>query len=511
LRKGRLSRYRWEARAGGWPACPSLVVVSRAVFGRFVLAAVLVVLIGLASRYACLRWWPLSLGHTAGLALPGLRIGGVALDPRQPATEQIRARARALLDRRVRLVVAAEGGPRVVVEAPLASLGVSVDVDELVGLVGRLGRTGDLWTRARLADRARRGDLDVPMRPRVDADAVVEMLSPFKEELDRPAVPARLDLEHHAIVPESAGRALDSDGAAAAIARAAADPAASTVELPFAEVQPRISRTLLADVDVSHVLSSFSTYFSRRGDQAPRAQNIEVAASHVDGLVFLPGELVSFNEVVGARSEDNGFQKAFEIYKGEMVEGTGGGTCQVASTLHAAAFFGGLDIVQRLPHSRPSAYIPVGLDATVAYPVVDLKIRNPYSFPVVAHAVVDVNKVTVQLLGADKLARVALVRSVLSTTPFERKVVEDPATTEPRRKQRGADGMKLLRKRVIAMRGGTTRVETTRDTYPPTTEIWKVPPGYDETNLPPLGEDFPDHPSPPPAPTADPEQTLWGE
>ena len=74
-----------------------------------------------------------------------------------------------------------------------------------------------------------------------------------------------------------------------------------------------------------------------------------------------------------------------------MVEGTGGGTCQVASTLHAIAFFGGLDIVQRLPHSRPSGYIPAGLDATVVYPVVDLKLRNPFTFPVVVHATVSAN------------------------------------------------------------------------------------------------------------------------
>jgi hypothetical protein len=74
--------------------------------------------------------------------------------------------------------------------------------------------------------------------------------------------------------------------------------------------------------------------------------------------------------------------------------------------------------------------------------------------------------------------------------------------------------MLLLRKRLVLLRGAPARVETSRDLYPPTTEIWKVPPGYDELDLPPLGEDLPnpDNPNPPAPPprASDPEQTIWG-
>jgi vancomycin resistance protein YoaR len=455
------------------------------------------------------------------MALPGLRLGGVPLLAGQPLASQVEDRVRALLERPVRLVMGADGATRVVAETTMGALGVTIDVDEVASRLLRLGRTEDVLTRARLAERARAGGLDVPLQPRVDPRALAERLLPLKEGLDVAPVSARLDVERHAVVAEHDGRALDIDGAIAAIARLASASASSAaglepleVRLPFETATPRVTSAMLSGIDVSHVLATFGTYFSRRGDQAPRAQNIEVAATHVDGLVIGAGDLVSFNDLVGARSEDNGFQKAFEIYKGEMVEGTGGGTCQVASTLHAIAFFGGLDIVQRLPHSRPSAYIPVGLDATVVYPVVDLKLRNPYTFPVVVHATVGPNKLTMQLLGADKVVRVALLRTVLSTTPFERKVVEDPAVAKPKRTQKGLDGMRLLRKRLIALRGGQSRLETSRDTYPPTTEIWKVPPGFDEGELPPLGQDYPnpDDPySPPPAPhPADPEQTIWG-
>ena len=270
------------------------------------------------------------------------------------------------------------------------------------------------------------------------------------------------------------------------------------VELAYTAVAPRLTRDALASIDVSHVIASFETYFSRRGDQATRARNVEVAASHLDGLVMQPGRLVSFNEVVGARSEENGFSKAFEIFKGEFVEGTGGGTCQVASTMHAVAFFGGLDIVERLPHSRPSAYIPAGLDATVVYPSVDLKLRNPFGFPVVVHATVAGNKLRIELLGSDKPVNVGFATEVLATTPYARKVEEDATVRRPKRKQKGQDGVQPMRSRVFAFRDGRRRVERSRDAYPPTQEIWKVPPGFDESELPPLGEDLPL--SDPPAP-----------
>ncbi len=92
----------------------------------------------------------------------------------------------------------------------------------------------------------------------------------------------------------------------------------------------------------------------------------------MNGLVIDPcGSSSASTRSSASAAEDNGFAKAFEIFKGEYTEGIGGGTCQVASTFHAIAFFGGLEIVQRLPHSRPSAYIPAGLDATVVYPTVD--------------------------------------------------------------------------------------------------------------------------------------------
>jgi vancomycin resistance protein YoaR len=464
-------------------------MLGRTLLPRLCILAVLAAAGGGGAWVGSERWLPLEVARDPARGLPGLRVDGETVTG--DVRSVVETHAQALLSRRVRLVIADGDAVRPVLEGTLGELGVSVDVDAVTARALRLGRVDDLLTRARLADRARRGELDVPLQPRLDPRALVQRLLPSKEDLDVPPVAARLDLEKHAIVTEQDGRALDLDGATVLVARAAAEPGLVELQLPFAPVEPQVTRTSLARIDISHVLASFETYFSRTGDQGPRARNIEVAASHLDGVVIDPGQAVSFNEVVGPRTEENGFKHAFEILKGEMVEGTGGGTCQVASTLHAIAFFGGLDIVQRLPHSRPSGYITAGLDATVVYPIVDLKLRNPFSFPVVVHASVAGNKVKMELLGADKPVDVSFGKSVLSTTPFTRKVVEDPAVSKPKRKQKGIEGMELYRSRVLAFHDGQRKVESGRDVYPPTVEIWHVPLGFDEDTLPPLGMDMP--------------------
>jgi vancomycin resistance protein YoaR len=420
----------------------------------------------------------------AGLKIDGERIG--AGDVREVATRH----AKAMTDRRVDLDV--DG--KKIGEVSLSEMGVHADIDGAVAQAKTLGNNADLLERLDLGKRVKRGDVDLSIASSIDPSVLYARISEIKETEDTSPISARLDLDHHAVIPEKAGSYIDFDGAIEAILHAANDKDAKAIELPIAHVAPRVSSEFLSKLDIHTVLSEYETYFSRAGDQSRRGKNIDVASSKLDGLVLSPGELVSFNNVVGDRSEENGFQKSWEIYKGEMVEGIGGGTCQVASTLHAAVFFAGLDVIERLPHSRPSAYIPMGLDSTVVYPIVDLKIRNPFSFPIVVHTTTDANKLKVELLGADRPAKVGFGREILARIPYPRKVVEDAALHGKKVivKQHGMAGFRIKRSRVITLANGTRRQELTTDTYPPTTEIYEVPEGFDEALLPPLPVDAED-------------------
>jgi vancomycin resistance protein YoaR len=421
----------------------------------------------------------------ASETLPGLTIDHAAVTG--DAQSFVAERAKRKLAETVRFEL--DGG--LLAEAKLSDLGVRIDENRTTTLALGLGHSEDLLLRADLATRAAKSELDVPLFVTTDADPIVHLFAKIKEDHDHNPVSARVDFDHGGARAEAAGKYIDVDSVRARVAEVAAAPTSDSPNVIVVETRsfsPRIVSSFVSGIDVDATLSSFDTFFSRGGEQARRGKNIDVAASKLDGLVLMPGVLVSFNDVVGARNEDNGFSKSWEIFKGEMVEGVGGGTCQVASTLHAAAFFGGLDIVERLPHSRPSAYIPMGLDATVVYPVVDMKLKNPYRFPVVVHAVSEGPRIHIEIRGEKKLAHVTFSREVKKVLPFDRKIEEKAGISRARVivKQHGVSGFKIERKRILAFADGRKREEKENDTYPPTSEVFQVAPGFDTSVLPPL-------------------------
>lgn len=435
--------------------------------------------------------------------LRGMRIDGEVVPAMQEPSGLrafLTARAEALAARRVEFFVPGEKTPALV--STLGEMGLRVDVDETLDLAGRIGKNADLWSRVQSARDAWNGRIDVPLRLRVDREIAFRRLFALKEQVDTDAVSARLDLDKHATIPERSGRYIDQDAVVAQLEIAALKPPTSDsgrgadairLELPIATFAPRIGAAYLKNLDISTVLAEYETFFSRSGEQRRRGKNIDNAAQKLDGLVISPSELVSFNTAVGERSEANGFAKSWEIFKGEMVEGVGGGTCQVASTFHAAAFFGGFDVLERLPHSRPSAYIPMGLDSTVVYPGVDLKLRNPHPFPVVVHAKTEGGKLRIELLGKSRPVEVSFGRDLVATIPFQRKIIEDPSLSGKKVviKQHGIKGFRIRRSRLLKYPDGTSKRENALDFYPPTVEIYRVPVGFDVALLPSLpgGED----------------------
>ena len=423
-------------------------------------------------------------------AAPGLKLGGAVLEAGAPIAPQLEARLNALRSRRVRLVL----NDHAALSTSLGELGVELDVAEQARRAHAVGRHGSWLTRVEERRAARLGAIDLPLYLKFDRARVARVLGNLKETTDQPGVDARFDLSRlglmrpadgrdHApelqpIVDHVSGDYLDIDASVERLL-VGVTSGARDVQLVSTRIAPDLNREALTRLDSSQLVSEFSSRFSRGGDADNRATNIETAAKRLDGVVLPPGELVSFNALVGARTLENGFRPGWEIFRGEMVRGIGGGTCQVSSTLHAASVYAGLDIAERAPHSRPSAYMPLGLDSTVAWPSVDLKIKNPWPFPLVVHAVVLGNELRVQLLGMTKPADVRWHTETLAILPFKRKVTESGWLSEGTviKKQKGIRGYRLRRIRELTLADGTTRVEETIDVYPPTDEHFIVPRG----------------------------------
>lgn len=127
--------------------------------------------------------------------------------------------------------------------------------------------------------------------------------------------------------------------------------------------------------------------------------NIELAVRAINGTVIKPGEEFSFNRVVGPRSERRGYREAASYVESQSVPTLGGGICLVSSALYGLALQAGLQIDERVAHSRTVRTIPPGLDATVWYGQADLRFKNTLSCPIQLAADQDRMAVTISFLS----------------------------------------------------------------------------------------------------------------
>lgn len=318
--------------------------------------------------------------------------------------------------------------------------------------------------------------LEVPLPITFDEAAMFERLADLKDRYDRAPVDARANPRTGEVIPHRHGRMLDVHGTLDAIRRGLEERAV----LVHAVVSVRPARHTtddLRELDLSHTLGSYETRYANTAESRNRTFNLRVAASKIDGLVVLPGETFDFNEAVGERSEANGFRPAPVIAGGELVDGLGGGTCQVAGTLHAAVFFAGLPVVERQPHSRPSTYIYMGLDAVVSYPQLNFRFRNDRPFPIVIGFTVEGGLARAEIRGAPTRHMVTFVRRVDDITPYDERTVEDASLPHGVRvlSQRGVPGFQVTSFRIVrdfdTHQATRTRVQ---DSYPPTVQIWRL-------------------------------------
>lgn len=315
------------------------------------------------------------------------------------------------------------------------------------------------------------GEISLQMPVSLDSSSAVEALVAIKEKIDKPSQNAKFDFRSNRVVPQVDGASLDVYGTLARMDKALAE-GKSEVQLEVITVKPEVLASQLENIDVNATAGFYETPYSRMKKDADRTYNVKLGASILDGYVIMPGELFSFNHVLGDRSQARGFRYAPVIASGKIVEGMGGGTCQVASTLYAAAFFAGLTIEDRVPHSRPSSYIKLGLDATVSYPSKDLKIRNPLEYPVVIHFSIEDGIARVEIRAKERPFTVSLLRKIIGTTPYPVRVVKDfnlPLGKEVVT-QRGVPGYKVSRYRVIERDKVAFRLQSF-DRYPPTVEF----------------------------------------
>lgn len=168
-------------------------------------------------------------------------------------------------------------------------------------------------------------------------------------------------------------------------------------EIPLV-VEDVIPTALVENVKViDSVISTASTSFST-GD-VNRSYNIRHAADTLDGMVIMPGETFSMNSALGPRTIENGYRDAKVILADELVDGPGGGVCQVTTTLYVAVLKAMLNVTERMHHSFTLGYVPPGQDATIADGYIDFKFKNDKDYPLSINAEVTGGNINIRILS----------------------------------------------------------------------------------------------------------------
>lgn len=235
----------------------------------------------------------------------------------------------------------------------------------------------------------------VPLSETSPVDMTIEMFDAavYCEEADAQYV---IENNEVTITPAVNGRYIDKAEAQAYLINVF--EGGEVVRIPYYVTPANVTEAQLQEKLFSSTLGTYSTNFS--SSTSNRAANVSRAASLINGKVLAPGETFSFNDTVGLRTKENGFYPATEYVNGESVEGIGGGTCQVSTTLYSAVLYADLQIVHRECHMMSVGYVPLGQDATVADNSVDFKFSNSTDYPIKISAYTEGRTLYVSIIGA---------------------------------------------------------------------------------------------------------------
>jgi vancomycin resistance protein YoaR len=304
-----------------------------------------------------------ALGYA--VILPGTRVCGVDVGGLTVSGAAARLESALKWDERN---VTLTGNGRSIEASFAADLGIEPDIEETAKACRR-----PLWMLLKKEN---------PLIMAVDPVRLSSFATGLSSLLDVEVRDARLGFaegDRVVVFPERAGSVLDFAGFQGfflAARRLQAIP--ETIEVPLMRVEPQLlARDLERFLPMERV-SSFATYYA---DGSDRAFNIGLACIPLAELAVWPGGTFSFNSVVGPRTAERGYRKAPVFVGDETVDDFGGGVCQVSTTLYVSLLKAGFEVRERYSHSKPVDYVPMGLDATVTFDYLDLKMTNPGDSP----------------------------------------------------------------------------------------------------------------------------------
>ena len=238
--------------------------------------------------------------------------------------------------------------------------------------------------------------------------------------------------------------------------------------IPLTITKPKVTINDIGTEAFPNRLSTFSTIYDE-GDK-DRTTNLKIACQKINNQVIMPGETFSYNQTLGERTIAAGYKNAAIYSNGQVVDGLGGGICQISTTLYDAVLFANLEIVERRNHQFVTSYVGPGEDATVVYGMTDFRFKNTRKYPIkiTASAQNGVARVSIYGIKEEVEYNISLDVKRIATIPKTTKYIEDsslPVGTE-KVKQNGANGVQTETYLVKSLNGKVVSRELlSKDTY----------------------------------------------
>ena len=185
------------------------------------------------------------------------------------------------------------------------------------------------------------------------------------------------------------------------------------IELPVVAKAAAVSSD--SAQDGLQLIVTYSTSLTE--SSTARCGNVRLALSNFNGFEVKPGEVVSFNEIVGERSTLRGYVEG-AVYSGTSVTtGIGGGVCQASSTLYGAMMYAGCDVVERHHHTLIVGYCDASMDAAVSETALDDFVfqNNTENTMYIYTEVVNKERATVYVYSNRPEYRIELVSTILQS------------------------------------------------------------------------------------------------
>lgn len=245
--------------------------------------------------------------------------------------------------------------------------------------------------------------------------------------------------------------------------------------IPLTIKEPEITIEDLAEENIfPEQLSKYITRYDE--SNINRSINIKLASEKINGTILMPGETFSYNKVVGERTIKAGYKEASVYMNGKVVDGIGGGICQVSSTLYNAVLEANLEIVSRKNHYFITSYVSASRDATVAYGTIDFQFKNTRSYPIKIECISQNGICQIKVYGIkeDIEYEVVIEDTITEVIPYTTKYIETNQLENgvENEIQKGVDGYKSEAYRILKINGQIiSKTLLSKDSYNPLQRI----------------------------------------